>query len=267
MSFSLAPAAVERWLRRFHATPHRPSARLVCLPHAGGSAGYFFPFSQALAGDLDVLAVQYPGRLERHHEPPLTDIGQLADHVVAALTSPAACPDDLPLALFGHSLGALVAYEVANQLQDRGTPVQALFVSGRRAPSCPDDIKPLHAMDDEAVVAELREMDGTEDELLSDPDVLRMVLPAVRADYRAVESYRHRPRPRLTSPVVALTGDSDPRVSLDQAAAWADHTTGPHELRVFPGGHFYLSSQPQQSAVVALLRDRMVTGRADTTSP
>ncbi|MFE0041906.1 thioesterase II family protein [Streptomyces albireticuli] len=267
MSFSLDPAAAERWLRRFHTTPRGPSARLVCLPHAGGSAGFFFPFSQALAGDLDVLAVQYPGRLERHHEEPLTDIGRLADHVVAALTSPAFGTDGLPLVLFGHSLGALVAYEAASALQERGTPVRALFVSGRRAPSCPDDVKPLHALDDAAVVAELRDMDGTEDELLSDPEVLRLILPAVRADYRAVETYRHRTRPRLTSPVVTLTGDNDPRVRLDQAAAWADHTTGPHELRVFPGGHFYLSSPPQRSAVVALLRDRLVTGRADAVSP
>ncbi|MFI2239374.1 thioesterase II family protein [Streptomyces chrestomyceticus] len=263
MSSSPAPDAVERWLRRFHAPPRRPAARLVCLPHAGGSAGFFFPFSQALAGDLDVLAVQYPGRLERHHEPPLTDIAELAGQVVAALTSATAGADGLPLALFGHSMGALIAYEVASELQDRGTPVQALFVSGRRAAGCPDDIEPLHTLDDEAVVAELRAMDGTEDELLSDPDMLRMILPAVRADYRAVVNYRHRPRPRLTSPVVALTGDSDARVSLEQAAAWADHTTGPHELRVFPGGHFYLASPPQQSAVTALLRSRLVGGHAD----
>ncbi|OKI00986.1 hypothetical protein A6A06_19100 [Streptomyces sp. CB02923] len=263
MSSPLAPDAVERWLRRFHAPPGRPAARLVCLPHAGGSAGFFFPFSQALAGDLDVLAVQYPGRLERHHEPPLTDIADLAGQVVAALTSPAADADGLPLALFGHSLGALVAYEVASELQDRGTPVKALFVSGRRAAGCPDDIEPLHTLDDAAVIDGLRALDGTEDELLSDPDMLRLILPAVRADYRAVATYRHRPRPRLTSPVVALTGDSDSRVSLEQAAAWADHTTGPHELRVFSGGHFYLSSQPQQSAVAALLRSRLVSGHAD----
>ncbi|MFE1872688.1 thioesterase II family protein [Streptomyces sp. NPDC059496] len=253
-----APVAADRWLRRFHTAPHQATVRLVCLPHAGGSASYYFPFSRALSGEIDVLAVQYPGRQERHQEPSVTDIGRLADHVVAALTAHADEADDRPLALFGHSMGALVAYETASRLQALGTPVRALFVSGRRAASCPSDREYLHSRGDDALVAELTAMEGTDHELLADRDVLRLILPAVRADFQAVETYRHQPRPRLTCPIVTLTGDSDPRVNPAQAAAWADHTTGPHDLRVFAGGHFYLSAPLQQSAVIELLRSRLV---------
>ncbi|MFH8477056.1 thioesterase II family protein [Streptomyces sp. NPDC018000] len=257
-STSLNRATASRWLRRFHTVPRHAPARLLLLPHAGGSASYYFPFSEALAGSLDVLAVQYPGRQERLQEPLVADIGRLADHVVQALADSEDGPGDRPLALFGHSMGALVAYEVACRLQELGTPVRELFLSGRRAASCPNDLEHLHTQDDAALVTELRAMDGTDGEVLTHPELLRLILPSLRADYRAVESYRHRPRPRLTCPVTTLTGDSDPRVDRAQAAAWADHTTGRHELRVFPGGHFYLSAPRQRAAVVELLLSRLV---------
>lgn len=228
-------------MRRFQPAPDA-QFRLVCFPHAGGSATFYFPVAQALAPGLDVLAVQYPGRQDRRAEKCLDDIYELADQVTEALLP----WTDRPLALFGHSMGATVAYEVARNLERQGVAPLGLFASGRRAPSCRRD-EYVHQRDDEGLVAALKELSGTDAAVLGDEELLRMVLPAVRGDYKAVETYRHREGARLGCPVTVLVGDSDPVTSLEEAAAWAEHTTGPCEVEVFPdGGHFYLNSQAKE---------------------
>ncbi|MBQ0896540.1 thioesterase [Micromonospora sp. U56] len=246
------------WIRRFHPAPDAPT-RLVCFAHAGGSASYFYPVSQALSPGLDVLAVQYPGRQDRRAEPAFEDVPRLVD----ALVDEVAVWADRPLALFGHSLGATVAFEVARRLQARGTEVSALFASGRRAPS---RHRPawVHEGDDEALISEMLKLEGTDAQMLTDPELVRMILPALRADYKAAETYRYQPGPPLTCPVYALTGDADPQVDVPDAESWREHTTGPFALHVFSGGHFYLNQHAPQ--VMALIRrhaaDGMVAGHA-----
>nr|AXL05671.1 thioesterase [uncultured bacterium] len=223
----------------------------MCLPHAGGSASFFFPVSKALAPAVEVLAVQYPGRQDRRHEPAVDNIPDLADQILDALRH----LDDRPLALFGHSMGAILAYEVALRMTDAGLgPPAHLFVSGRRAP-CRDRHDRWQPMTDARIVSELRTLSGTDAAVLADPETLAMILPAVRADYRAVQTYRHDPDQELDCSVTVLTGDSDPRVTLDDAQAWAGHTTGPTDLQVFPGGHFFLVDQGER--VVATLTRRL----------
>lgn len=224
------------WLRRFHPAPDA-RVRLLCFPHAGGSATFYFPVSRTLSGPVEVLPVQYPGRQDRRAEPCVGDIGELADRVVDELLS----LDTKPLALFGHSMGAMVAYEVARRLESRGIKPSCLFVSGRRAPTRVR-VENVHQRDDNGLIDELKKLSGTDSQILGDPDVLRMILPAIRSDYKAVESYRHEPGPPLDCPVVALTGDDDPQVTLDEAKAWSEHTVGGFELEVYQGGHFYLNS-------------------------
>jgi pyochelin biosynthetic protein PchC len=235
------------WIRRYH--PASPTAPVVvCLPHAGGSASFYFPLSRALAPELDVALIQYPGRQERRAERPISDLDRLADRlfdVVAPL-------GDRPVTLFGHSMGALLAYELACRLEDAGIGPRALVVSGRRAPSRHRDER-VHTYSDERLLAEIRMLSGTDAGLLDDAEVVRMVLPALRADYRAVERHRYRPRPPLAVPILALTGDADPRVDVEEARAWAEHTCDHFELRVFPGGHFYLVEH--QDAVITAIRD------------
>jgi surfactin synthase thioesterase subunit len=231
-----SPDSVEEvWFRRFHPSPDA-AARLVCLPHAGGSATFYFPVSRALSPRIDVVGVQYPGRQDRRHEAFLTTVEALADRVADLLHG----RTDLPLALFGHSMGALVAYEVACRLESDGIPVAGLFVSGRRAPSRHRD-ENVHTRTDDGVIAELRRLSGTEMDLLGDEDVVRMILPVVRNDYRAVETYRPTGCERLATPIVAFTGTDDPVASVDEVASWADHTTGPFELVTLAGGHFFLT--------------------------
>jgi surfactin synthase thioesterase subunit len=243
-------AHFENWVRLFHPAPNS-KVRLVCLPHAGGSASFFFPVSKSLAPAVEVLAVQYPGRQDRRHEPNIDNIPDLADQIFDALSF----LGDRPLALFGHSMGAVLAYEVAMRMQDaRLPPPVHLFASGRRAPSRYRDER-VHQQSDARIVSELRTLSGTNAAMLADPEVLEMIMPAVRSDYRAVETYRHDPGRKLDCPVTVLTGESDPRVSIDEACAWDEHTTGPTELKVLPGGHFFLIDQ--SGHVIAILTQKL----------
>ncbi|SEE11239.1 Surfactin synthase thioesterase subunit [Streptomyces misionensis] len=229
------------WVRRFHPRPDA-RVRLVCLPHAGGSASFYFPVSRSTPDDIEVLCVQYPGRQDRRDEPLLDSVPALADRVCEALLP----WTDRPLALFGHSMGASLAYEIARRLErERGITLAALFASGRRAPSVHRE-ETVHLRDDDGLVAEMRGLSGTDPQLLGDEEVLRMILPAIRADYRAAETYAWVPGPPLSCPVTCLVGDDDPKVTVPEAAAWSEHTEGPFTLEVFPGGHFFLARhQPE----------------------
>jgi len=224
------------WIRRFHPVPDA-TTRLVCLPHAGGSAPFFFPVSKAMSPSVDVLAIQYPGRQDRRGEPCVNDLNELADLVTERLQPWL----DRPIALFGHSMGATLAFEVARRLERAGVVPLALFASGRRAPSRHRDER-VHLADDAGLIADLRRLSGTDPQVLGDDELLRAILPAIRGDYRAAETYRYRPGPRLNCPIVALTGDSDPHVTMAEAEAWGEHTESAFTLRVFSGGHFYLTS-------------------------
>ncbi|MEU1756577.1 alpha/beta fold hydrolase [Micromonospora matsumotoense] len=225
------------WVRRFHPSPSS-AIRLVALPHAGGSASYLFPVSRALAPAVEVLAIQYPGRQDRRHEPVLDTVADLADGVFAALQPWL----DRPVALFGHSMGAVIAYEVGLRLQrETGRPPVRLFASGRRAPSRVRDERYVHTRDDAGVLRELARLSGSDPRVLGDPELLPMILPAVRGDYKAVETYRTDPEQRLAAPITVLTGDADPMTTLDEADDWRRHTTGECDVRVYPGGHFYLN--------------------------
>ncbi|HEV3382016.1 MAG TPA: alpha/beta fold hydrolase [Trebonia sp.] len=228
-------ALTDLWLREFHPGPGT-GARLICFPHAGGSASAFLPLSQLLSPELDIQAVQYPGRQDRRAEPPIGTIEDLARELFAVLR---AHTDDRPLAFFGHSMGALVAFELARLLErDGDRPPVRLFLSGRRAPSA-ERAGNKHPRSDAAIIAQLRELNGTDARLLDDEEIVQMVLPALRADYAAVDAYQGSDA-QVSCPITALTGDGDPQVTPDEARAWRNHTTSESDLHIFTGGHFYL---------------------------
>ncbi|WP_035796322.1 thioesterase II family protein [Kitasatospora mediocidica] len=237
-----------RWVRRFHPAP-QSRVRLVCLPHAGGSAPFYFPMSQALSPAVDVVSLQYPGRQERRLDPRIESVEEYADAIAAELKPWL----DLPVALFGHSLGATLAFEVARRLErddPEFTPV-ALFASGRRAPSRHRD-ENVHLRDDDGIVAEMKILSGTDARVLGDEEILRMVMPAIRSDYTAAETYRGEPGATVRAPITVLTGADDPRTSAEEAEAWRGHTTGAFELHTFSGGHFFLANhQPQVLKIVS----------------
>jgi pyochelin biosynthesis protein PchC len=209
--------------------------RLVCLPHAGGSASAYRSWPGLLPGDIDMLAVQYPGRQDRLGEPCLTSMDELADAVVAALDP----LRDRPLALFGHSMGASLAHEVALRLPAR--VVELLLVSARLPPRHHNPRLPSH--DDQALLADVRSLDPEYSAFLDDPEMRAVMMPSIRADYRIADAYRPSPCPVVDAPVVAYVGDQDPYVSVWQLRAWSEVTKAGFESVVLPGHHFYLRSQ------------------------
>lgn len=239
------------WLRRFHPKAGA-KARLVCLPHAGGAASYFHPLSRLLeSSSIDVVVVQYPGRQDRSAEPLVGDITAMAEHVTDALRG----WTDEPLAFFGHSMGATVAFETARRMEAMGVGVTSLFVSARPAPSIPPSRK-FDIHNEEALVADVVSLDSAAAELLQDPDIRAMALPAIRNDYSAVATYRYLPGRDVTCPIVALLGNADPRVTHEEAQAWSKHTTGAFELRSFSGGHFYLNNH--RETVANMIAERLL---------
>ncbi|WP_051110517.1 thioesterase II family protein [Longispora albida] len=219
------------WLRVYRPAA-RPRVRLVCFPHAGGTANFFRPWAAALPSDVELHAVCYPGRQERLSEPPAEDMATLADAITEAI--PAG-----PVALFGHSMGASVAYEVCHRLESAGTRPARLFVSGRIAPHLTPP-GPVPERDDEQLLAEVRALGFEGTASLDDADLREVVLPPLRADYRLIDGYRPAAPPKIATPVIGYTGISDPGCPVPAIRAWGELTTGGLQTRVFPGGHFYL---------------------------
>jgi len=232
-------------------TPARSQLRLFCFPYAGGSASAFARWPDFLPPTVDVRPVQLPGRWNRMREAPFTRFDD-ALRVLAQVLPPFF---DRPFAFFGHSMGASIAFEVARRLESRGVRLAVLFVSGRPAPSMPRRGDQVHLSDDAAVLAEMKRLSGTESELLEDDDFVRMVLPVVRNDYKAIETYRYTPGTNVSCPVLAMIGDDDPKVNQAEAEGWRSHTSGRFDLRVYRGGHFYLNDH--REAVNRLLVERL----------
>ncbi|MEU7281419.1 alpha/beta fold hydrolase [Streptomyces sp. NPDC045431] len=258
------------WFRRFGAEAPGGGVRLVCFPHAGGAASAYLGLQRELTPDLDVLAVQYPGRQDRRAEPPVDDIGRLvqalAGEVERELAPGAAAADaPRPYAFFGHSMGAVLAYELARELEGRGVPGPChLFLSGRFAPTPQgDDTDRLDT--DEKILAMIRRLGGTVGAVFDDPDVLEMVMPPLRADYRAIGTYTWRPGPPLDTPLTVLVGDRDPVVPVDAAVGWCAHTTAPAQMKVLTGGHFYLDQRTAE--VAGIVRDALVRQATSTGGP
>jgi surfactin synthase thioesterase subunit len=223
---------------------------LVCFPYAGGVAKYFRDYARPLATHARVLAVQYPGRQERLHEPLIDDLDELTQPVADAILRLA----DRPVSFFGHSMGAALAFEVARKLEGKGVMLEKLFVSGRRAPSRHRNER-THRLPDTMLLGSVRALAGANAQLPGFESFARKALPLIRADYRAAETYTYVPGPALTCPVVAFTGDADPLAAVEDVAVWEDHTTGRFELNVFPGGHFFLDEH--RADVVEVLAEHL----------
>ncbi|MGW6569557.1 thioesterase II family protein [Streptomyces sp. NPDC054975] len=233
------PPLDDRWLVRHHPAPGS-DLTLVCFPHAGGSASYFRPLAGALSPRVDVLSLQYPGRQDRRNEPCIESVDGLVDGITQALRPLAG----RPTVFFGHSMGAILAFETARRLAAvPGAEPLGLVLSGRRAPRTVRH-ESVHLRDDAGLIAEIQKLNGTDPALLVDEDILRMALPSLRADYTAVETYEYREGPELRCPIRIFTGDADPQVTREEAERWAEHTTSSFDIRTFPGGHFYLNEQP-----------------------
>ncbi|SFS90556.1 thioesterase II family protein [Saccharopolyspora flava] len=238
------PSTAGTWFRRFHPRPDAEVA-LVCLPHAGGAAGGYFSLSQRLSAEADVIAAQYPGRQDRLREACLGSVPELASGAAAELDRMIA---GRPFVLFGHSMGAAVAFELAlTRRRDGARAPHALFLSGRGAPGRGVD-RGIRFLDDDGLIAEVRRLGGTDSLVLDEPELVGLALPSLRADYGAAETYDPGPGAVVDCDVVALTGDADEHVAVDDARQWREHTTGAFDLHVFDGGHFFLTDHEPRIA-------------------
>ncbi|MET7383396.1 alpha/beta fold hydrolase [Streptomyces sp. NPDC005526] len=229
-----------RWLR----TPRpKPSAsvRLICLAHAGGAASSYQDWSPYLPDDIELSIVQYPGRHDRIAEPCVDSMDEMADEIAAVVRS----QGRQDIVLFGHSMGAAVAYEVALRHAEHGHPPRQLIVSGRSAPHRHPGGN-LHTQDDDALVAELRSMSATDQAVFDDPELLALLVPMIRADYRLIERYRREAPPRIDTPITVFRGRTDDRFPPQEADAWRELTSRRFAHRVFEGGHFYLRNRAHQ---------------------
>jgi surfactin synthase thioesterase subunit len=241
-------ATVGSWLGPSTGDSGAP-VKLFCFAHAGGGGGFFQPWRSVLVPDVEVCPVILPGREARVRETPYARIEDVLDPLCEALLP----YTDGPYALFGHSMGAVLAYEVARRLSaSTGGAPACLFVSGRRAPHLPARREPLHKLPEEDFVEAMTRLNGTPEEVLRQGDLIKLFLPSLRADFELNEVYEQLPGAVLACPVSALTGDADPEVDLDEMAAWRETTEGGFTLRVFRGDHFYLKGAPDE--VLAAIR-------------
>jgi medium-chain acyl-[acyl-carrier-protein] hydrolase len=240
------------WLPRMR--PSSPArVRLFCFSHAGGGASVYRSWPGELPSEIDACAVQLPGREERIREPPLTSVDVAAREVALALLPHL----DRPYAVFGHSLGALVGFEVARELRRRGFPPEHIFAAARGAPDDPSSLPPIHALPDKTFIEELqRRYKSIPAAVLAEPELLDLFVPLLRADLRMLESYRYVEGEPFACPITVLGGVDDHAWSEDRLAAWGRHTKGDFLVRMLPGDHFFLN--PGRAEVLRIVSSRLV---------
>ena len=236
MSQSTIASDLDRWIP-FRKPDPQTRLRLICLPYAGAGALIFRKWSDALPPDIEVCPIQLPGRGTRLTEPPFTMLSCLVE-ALARVLDPLL---DKPFAFFGHSLGALIAFELARQIRrHHGVHPVRLFASAGRAPQIPHRTPPIHNLANKEFLAELRRLNGTPRELLDHEELMEVMLPILRADFALYETYLYSNEPPLNCPISAFGGVQDRRVSASDLEAWRSQTSASFSLRMFPGDHFFL---------------------------
>jgi medium-chain acyl-[acyl-carrier-protein] hydrolase len=243
-------SAPSPWVQVSRPDPRR-RLRLFCLPYAGGAASAYRLWGGALAPEVEVCAVQLPGRGSRFRETPFRS----ATALVAAVADGLGPMMDVPFALFGHSMGAVVAFELARELRRRSRPGPALLiVSGRQAPPRPSPLPPFGHLPEAEFLREVcGRYDNIPDEVLAEKELLQLVLPALRADILVLETHTSQPEPPLDCPISCFGGEEDPHVSREDLEAWAAHTRAGSTMRIFPGRHFFIDTA--REAVWRALRE------------
>lgn len=218
--------------------------KLICLPYAGGNRHAFRPYHQFLPENIEPFILDYPGHGARMREPLLTDIHEVVKDVYKQVEPLL----NAPYAIYGHSMGALVGYLLAKEIQRQQQPLpMQLFLTGSEAPSVPSQHGDKHLLPQAAFFQALKEMGGIPDEVLAHADLMALMEPILRADFKAISEYRHQHGPLLDIPLTIMTG-SDEHIPPGDITAWQEETLYPIRTLEFDGGHFFILQHPQQIA-------------------
>jgi medium-chain acyl-[acyl-carrier-protein] hydrolase len=212
-------------------------ARMFCFPHAGGSSHSFYGWNQKFPPDIELCPIQLPGRGKRITEQPSREMDYLAISIGDAMIPLL----DKPFMFFGHSMGCLLAFEVARYLRSRhGRQPAHLFVSGRGAPDIGLRRTTMHDLPDDEFIRRLHDFNGTPAELLQNPEITQLFIPVLRADFEIAEKYRFKDGEPLECQITAFGGHGDIGVKHEDLKAWANHTKGQFSVHMFPGDHFFV---------------------------
>ncbi|NOK60048.1 MAG: thioesterase [Chloroflexi bacterium AL-W] len=239
---SIGKMAADNWLFLPKPNPYA-SLRMFCFSHAGSDAFAFKLWPDILPSQVELCAVQLPGRTNRLHEPAFTNMSALLDALLTALLEML----DRPFVVYGHSLGALIGFEFVRHLRQQSNrhPLH-LFVSGRRAPHLPSRMVSMAHLPHDDFITELRKLNGTPEAILEHPELVQMLVPLLRSDLSLHETYTYTTQEPLDCPISAFGGLEDPRAYQSEIAEWESYTKSTFTIRMFPGDHFFVQGSREQ---------------------
>jgi medium-chain acyl-[acyl-carrier-protein] hydrolase len=241
------------WIVR-HTPLIQPSLRLFCFPYAGAGSSIFRTWGKQFPSDIEICAIQLPGRENRIREPLIENLSSLSENLLPALLPYL----DRPFAFFGHSLGALICFELSRQLKQQNAPTPLhLFVSARHAPQIPSKNKPIHQLPDIEFIEALRCYNGTPKSILQNAELMSILIEILRADLKINETYIYTQTKPFNFPISAFGGLKDNLVNIQALQSWSDRTTNKFTLRMYPGDHFFLKEQ-QDRILQAIAEDLLV---------
>ena len=235
-------------------TEKRAQLRLICFPYAGGNTSVFKPWAEFLPDNIEVCAVELPGRDKLFKAPPFVRLPPL----IKAIADSMGPFLELPYVLFGHSMGALLAFELARELRRRGTPEPAsLFVSAHRAPHLPDPRPAVAELSDTRFIDELHRLQGTPPQALENRDLMVLLLPLLRADFTLCENYEYTQETALECPIVAFAGLDDTELEYQEVFSWGKHTTGEFRIFMMQGNHFFIHTAKE--SMLKVMSEQLAT--------
>jgi medium-chain acyl-[acyl-carrier-protein] hydrolase len=224
------------------------TARLFIFPYAGGAPSSFNKWIANFPKDIEVSIAHYPGRGSRFNEPPIKELSVLVEEIANAIRSEL----DKPFFFFGHSLGAVLAFELARRIN---LQPQILFVSACGAPHIPNPNRPIHSLADSEFIKSLQELNGLPAEVANNAELMELLLPALRADFEAIESYRYASNEqRMDCPIIAFGGLDDSHVDRSRLESWGHHTNGSFKSQYFSGDHFFINTA-RQSVITSMIAE------------
>lgn len=239
MSINLSSGS---WVACVQPNP-KANLRLFCLPYAGANAGVFGSWAKNLPTTVEVCPIELPGHGSRWMQTAFTQLQPLVEEIAGGIIPYL----DKPFACFGHSMGALLSFEVTAFLQMHiGKSPVHLFISGRRAPDIPSPVAPIYALPDTAFIDGLRYYNGMSEELLQNTKFMEFILPTLRADFTMLETYEYIQKPPISCPITVFGGLEDRTVTHEFLKAWRKYTRAAFKIEMFPGNHFFIHSSGQQ---------------------